>query len=1067
MFELKGAIFDLDGVVTNTAKTHSYAWKKIFDDYLQELSEKNGTEFVPFTLEDDYLVYVDGKPRLQGICSFLASRDIEMPLGSPGDGPEKTTAHGLATKKNNVFRNLISSNGADIFNSTIELVKELRKAGIKTGIASSSKNCRYILEVTGLIDLFETVVDGNVSLELKLKGKPHPDIFLQAAKNMGVDHNECMMVEDAISGVQSGKNGNFALVLGVARHGAKDKENLLQNGADIVVEDLSQITLKEIKEWFKSGIEQDSWKLSYYGFDPADENLRETLTTTANGYYGTRGCFPGTKEIRDIHYPGTYIAGVYNNIPTPMHGRPVYNNDFVNCPNWLLIEMKIGDGDFFNPMEEEIVYYHHELNIKKAIVKRSMIFKDFGNRETKLEISQFASMDNPHCGALKYKITPLNYSSSIVLRSSLDGTVINDGVPRYRSLKSKHLTTITNEIQNDTLYLHTKTTASGVSIYTRAKHDFEGDCELRKNTASEEEFIGQDFMFTAKEGKEYRLNKLITIYTSLDQDTEKPEQKSLESIAAMPDYEKLKTNHIKKWASLWDKGDIVVKNDRFSQKALRLHIYHLFSTASEHNKFIDAGMPARGLSGEAYRGHVFWDELYIFPFYNQHSPEVTRSLLMYRYRHLDQARQNAEKNGYRGAMYPWQTADTGHEETQEVHYNPVSDKWDPDLSRNQRHVSLAIAYNIWEYYYCTYDMDFLYKYGAEMMIEIARMWASMAKPDKKTGRYSITGVMGPDEFHEAYPGSDSPGLKDNAYTNILVSWLTHKTIEMTEHLPADVLKSLSKKIGFEMKESKEWEHLINKLNVSITSDGIIEQFEGYMNLKELDWDSYKEKYDDIHRMDRILKSENDSPDKYKVAKQADVLMLFYLLSPGQVCKILSLMGYTIDDEISFLEKNYEYYVNRTSHGSTLSHVVHSAVLKYCNAHKEDKWTWFQSALKSDINDTQGGTTREGIHTGVMGGTIDMVIKSFAGISRFKDHIEVSPRMPEIWDFISFKLLHKDHWLAFTISKNKIEVTQLKSNKVPLYIVVNGTSYELEGSDTLEIEYQESDRIFATDHSTAL
>ncbi len=1063
MFELKGAIFDLDGVVTKTARVHSVAWKKIFDDLLKKRSEEHCTEFIPFTRDEDYLVYVDGKPRLQGICSFLESREIELPMGSPDDGPEILTAHGLANKKNYIFREIIAQHGADIFESTVKLVKQMREEGIRTGVASSSKNCRYILETTKLIELFETVVDGNESTELGLKGKPEPDIFIKAAENMGLTPKECVMVEDAISGVQSGKNGNFALVLGVSRAG--DKEHLLANGADICVDDLSEISLEEIKEWFKTGIAQDSWKITYKGADPENENLRETLTTTGNGYFGTRGAFAGTKAVRDTHYPGTYIAGVYNNIATEVHGKPIYNNDFVNCPNWLLVELKIGDGEFFNPLTTDIISCSHELDMKKAVVERSVTFKDSEERVTTIETWNFASMANPHIGALRYRITPQNYSCSITLRSSIDGSVINDGVPRYRSLESKHLKTVVNEIQQNTVLLHTKTTASDIDIYIRAKHVFTGECEMQKGIVEADEIIGEDLTFIAREGKEYTLDKLVTIYTSLDQDTESAEKDSIELIKQMKDFEQLKAEHLQKWSNLWEKGDVIIEDDRLSQKTLRLHIYHLFVTASEHNKFIDAGMPARGLSGEAYRGHVFWDELYIFPFYNQHSPEITKALLMYRYRRLDQARDNAVEYGFKGAMYPWQTADTGLEETQIVHYNPVSGNWDPDLSRNQRHVSLAIAYNIWEYFYCTYDMDFLHNYGAEMMIEITRMWASMAKLDKKTGRYSISGVMGPDEFHECYPCTEEAGVKDNAYTNIMVSWLIHKTIEMAEHLPKSALEDLEKKIGFTVCETKEWDHLIHKLNVSITEDGILEQFEGYMDLRELDWDAYREQYGDIHRMDRLLKSENDSPDNYKLAKQADVLMLFYLLSPGQVCKILSLMGYTIPDELSFMEKNYEYYVKRTSHGSTLSHVVHSAVLKYLDTHQEDKWSWFYSALKSDIGDTQGGTTREGIHTGVMGGTVDMVIKSFSGISRYKDHLEVSPQLPEQWNRIAFKILHKGYWLHFSISKTTIIVTQLAGDSEPFGIVVEGEYYTLKDSESLEITYFTSDITERADTST--
>ena len=389
------------------------------------------------------------------------------------------------------------------------------------------------------------------------------------------------------------------------------------------------------------------------------------------------------------------------------------------------------------------------------------------------------------------------------------------------------------------------------------------------------------------------------------------------------------------------------------QKTTRLHIYHLIVAASPHNVRIDAGITARGLHGEAYRGHVFWDELYILPFYNLRFPQISRALLMYRYRRLDGARQYAAENGYRGAMYPWQTADGSDEETQSVHYNPADDSWGPDLSRRQRHVSIAIFYNVWRYVEDTGDRQFLRQYGAEMMLEIARFWASIAQWDSVSGKYSIAGVMGPDEFHEKLPGSDVPGVKDNAYTNILVVWLLEKTMEVIDSFSTGVLKRLKKKIGFTINETKKWQEIRQKLNVVMTENGIISQFDGYMGLKELNWDQYREKYGNIHRMDRILKAEGDSPDAYKVAKQADTLMTYYVLSPEAVCDILTQLNYAAVDPVEVMKKNYDYYEQRTSHGSTLSKVVHAIISSYMD-NEETAWQWFVEAMESDIYNTQGG-----------------------------------------------------------------------------------------------------------------
>ena len=205
------------------------------------------------------------------------------------------------------------------------------------------------------------------------------------------------------------------------------------------------------------------------------------------------------------------------------------------------------------------------------------------------------------------------------------------------------------------------------------------------------------------------------------------------------------------WDELWRVCDVGVPGDDRVQVLLRLYICRILHVCSHHTADLDAGVPARGLNGEAYRGHVFWDELFVYPFLNFRMPEVTRGLLMYRYRRLGEARAAAREAGIRGAMFPWQSGSEGKEETQRVHLNPLSGRWEPDLSHNQRHVNVAIFYNIWHYFQTTDDLAFLRRYGAEMMLEIARFWASIAHFNPERERYEIHGVMGPDEFHERYP----------------------------------------------------------------------------------------------------------------------------------------------------------------------------------------------------------------------------------------------------------------------------------------------------------------------------
>ena len=384
---------------------------------------------------------------------------------------------------------------------------------------------------------------------------------------------------------------------------------------------------------------------------------------------------------------------------------------------------------------------------------------------------------------------------------------------------------------------------------------------------------------------------MLTFWTSRDAATSDTLAKAGTAALWRHDFEGALKRHVSAWQELWRVCDVRVRGDERVQMLLRLHVSHILQVCSRHTADLDAGVPARGLNGEAYRGHVFWDELYVFPFLSFRIPEVTRELLMYRYRRLDEARAAAREAGFRGAMFPWQSGSEGKEETQRVHLNPLSGRWEPDLSRNQRHVNAAIFYNIWHYFQATRDLAFLRDYGAEMMVEIARFWASIAWFNPDRDRYEIHGVMGPDEFHEKYPGAEEGGLRNNAYTNVMVAWLCELAGDVLSLLPASRADALRARLEISEHELRLWQDMSRRMFVPFHGDGIISQFEGYEALGELDWDGYRAKYGNIQRLDRILRAEGDDPNRYKIAKQADAVMLFFLFSPNALRRLFERLGY--------------------------------------------------------------------------------------------------------------------------------------------------------------------------------
>ena len=1011
-------IFDLDGVITDTAATHSIAWKQMFDDFLRIHAEETSTPFREFTHEQDYLPYVDGKPRYQGVASFLESRGITLPFGAPEDAPSMETACGLGNTKNELFNQSIQAGNINVYQSTVDFMHSLRDAGIRIGVASSSKNAEVVLETVGLLDLIETRVDGVVSAQLGLQGKPQADIFTTACDNLGVYYDRAVIVEDAISGVQAGQNGGFGLVIGVARE--QNSIELRLNGADMVVEDMEEIDIRTIDNWLTKRLIGEQWSISYFDYHQGWEGTRETPLSVGNGFFGTRGAQEET-FAGEHNYPGTYIAGLYNRLESEIGGRMVSNEDFVNAPNWLPITFKIKGGEWFDPNTADIIHITRRLDLRTGILHRSMVVSDSQGYETRLVSQRLASMDDPHLAALRYQIVPLNYDKKVTVRSMLDGDIINAGVKRYSDLNEKHLEPVTEESKGNRTSLLVKTNQSNVLVAeasrllvaingSEMKPDFETVYSAGKVTTT--------FSVKAERGIALTVDKLVAIYTSNQKQDEDPLEAAQDALSEQYSFDLIKRDSIAAWEEIWEKIDIQIEGDRTAQKLIRLHLYHTMLTASPHNKDLDAGIPARGLSGEAYRGHIFWDELYILPFIDLHFPETVRSALMYRYRRLGQAQKYAQENGYQGAMFPWQSGSEGREETQTLHLNPLSGEWGADYSPLQRHVSLAVIYNIWEYLWVNNDQDFLENYGAEVFFAVCRFWAGKAHLNPETERYDISGVMGPDEFHEKYPDATKGGLRNNSYTNILVAWSLKRAFDLLEKMGAKAKTALLEKMRLDDEELARWQDISQKLTVPLSDEGVLEQFEGYFDLKELDWEHYQQEYDNIHRMDRILKAEGKSPDDYKVAKQADALMAFYVLGEMQVKEVLTDLGYAPPENL--LRENFYYYLSRTSHGSTLSRLVH-AYLAYKLGDKDLSWQLYTEALKSDYIDIQGGTTKEGIHAGVMTGTVYFALRAFAGLNLDGEILQLDPNLPSNWREMRFNVDFKNRQYSFEITPDTVRI----------------------------------------------
>ncbi|WP_395108437.1 glycoside hydrolase family 65 protein [Actinomadura sp. SCN-SB] len=760
------------------------------------------------------------------------------------------------------------------------------------------------------------------------------------------------------------------------------------------------------------------WLLAYDGYDPDWEGVRETLCTLGNGYFATRGAQPEA-TADGVHYPGTYIAGCYDRLASRVAGHTVVNEDLVNAPNWLPLTVRIEDGPWLRlaalASDGALLSHRQELDLRRGVLTRLLRFADAAGRVTRMTQRRIVSMDDPHLAALETTLVPENWSGRMEIRSAIDGRVTNCGVARYRLLNGSHLVPDGEGAHgHEAVWLSCRTATSRIGIAVAARTRVDAAAERR--THDERGWIGQDLTVQAQESVPVTVEKVVALFTTRDRAIEEPAEAARRRVDRAGTFDELLERHVGAWDRLWHRCQLDVDREDV-QRALNLHTFHLLQTVSVHTVDLDVGVPARGLHGEAYRGHVFWDELFVLPFLTLRFPEVARALLLYRWRRLPEARRAARREGHRGAMYPWQSGADGREETQRLHLNPRSGRWLPDHSHLQRHVGLAIAYNVWRFYEATGDAEFLAEYGAEMLLEIARFFADLAVHDSEGDRYEIRGVMGPDEYHDGYPGRDEPGLDNNVYTNVLAVWVLCRALDVLALLPADSREGLRERLGLTGEEITRMRDVSRKMRV-VFHDGVLSQFEGYADLEELDWDGYRRRYGDIRRLDRILEAEGDTPNRYRASKQPDVLMLFYLLSRQELDSVLTRLGYTPGPDL--IERTIAYYLPRTSHGSTLSAVVHAWLMARVDG--EEAWEFFLESLRSDIEDRQRGTTAEGIHLGAMAGTLNLVQRCYAGISTQGPVLHFDPRLPTGIGHVRLGLRYRGHWgIDVTCSRDRLRV----------------------------------------------
>jgi HAD superfamily hydrolase (TIGR01509 family) len=1014
---IRGAVFDLDGVLTDTASLHRRAWGETFTDCFADAAIELGAPIAPFT-DEDYLRLVDGRLRLDGARAVLVDRHLDR----DALGFLEARAKEIATRKDTRFQALLAEEGPAPYATSLAFLRELRRAGIGVAVATGSRHAREVLRRSGIETEIDVLVDGRVAEVSYLRGKPAPDTFLEAATRLGEPAERCLAIDDALNGVAAGRAGGF-VVVGVDRFGRH--RDFRRAGADIVVSDLGDLRM--------AGITPITDPLLLLDPDDDDdrEGVRESLFTLGNGYVATRGARAYVADDGH-HYPGTYFAGVFDRLSHQVGGGTMDEDALVNAPNWLSLSFAVEGGPWLG--SDSLVVKPRGLthDLSRGLLVRRFTVTDGSGRRTSVLERRLVSMAEPHLAALETHLVAENWSGHLEVRAELDGAVRDNETTEEQLLGGDHLELVEAEIVAKVAHLAVRTVQSQIVLAQAQRASITGG-GAKAHAQRSRTGVGQHFTLEVAEGQRVSCEKLVALHTSRDAATSDPLAAAGSTLETATGFSELLVDHEAAWARLWARSAVAVRDDTTEiQRLVNLHLFHVLQVASPHVVDRDVGIGARGLHGEGYLGHIFWDELFVLPMITRRYPSVARSLLSDRAHRLKAAQAGAAAEGHRGAMFPWQSASDGRDETPHLLYNARSGHWVEDRSRYQRHVGLAVAFNFWQYFETTGDQQHLFDVGAEVILNIALYFADLARFDEGLGRYRICGVIGPDEFHDGYPWRSEPGVDDNAYTNIMTAWLLERSLALVDLLRQSGRGELLERVGLGGAELEHFEDVSRRLHVPFMGE-VLAQFDGYERLEELDLDAYRTRYGDLGRLDLILEAEGDTVRRYQVAKQPDALMTLFLFSAEELRRVLGRLGYGFDADA--IRKTIDYYTSRVTHGSSLSRVVHA----WINARldRASSWRYLSEALEADVLDINRGATREGIHLGAMAGTIDIFERCYPGLEIREGALWLNPSLPDELTTVAFRVDYLSHLLEIKIGHEVVTIESPASPSPPVQVRIAG------------------------------
>ncbi len=933
-------IFDLDGVITDTAEYHYQAWQRLADEESLPFDRAANERCRGISRRESLLVVLGGRP----------ATDEQM--------------QAMMARKQRYYEESLDRIGPnDLLPGVASLLDTLDAAGIPYALASASKNARPVCERLGIAHRLAALADG-YSVE---RQKPYPDLFRFAAAGLGAPAAGCLVVEDAAAGVEAAlAAGMPALALGPAdRFGG-----LLGRGRVTRRDDLRGVTLDELAA---AAAFDPVWHVVQTGFAPAaaaELHHTETIFTLGNGRFATRGTF-------EEGYPGesalTFVHGIWDDMP-------IVFTELVNLPNWLRLNLTI-DGDDFRLDQGRVLDFRRYTDLRAGVLRRAVLWQAPNGKTVDLLFERFIAYPRQHVAAIRVLVTAVSHPCAVAVRAGIDGHVANQDL--------LHLNLADQGKNGDAVWLraHTRHTGRAVAVAASLAAETSAADSLPLAPDLCPGYPALSAAADLKPGQTLQLDKLVAITTDRDPsqtsevaDTSGVSTRALAELSGAT-YDRLRAEHVAAWGAVWREGDVHIEGDEEAQLAMRFNLFQLLAAAPQHDERVSIG--AKTLSGYGYRGHVFWDtEIFILPYLIYTFPTLARNMLMYRYHGLPGARRKAAGNGFPGAQFPWESAETGDEVTPTwvPHFSDPKKLvriWTGDI---QIHITADIAYAIMQYWRVTGDDAFLRDYGAEMVLDGARFWGERAELEEADGRrrYAIRGVIGPDEYHEH--------VDNNSFTNYMCRWHLQTALGVYEWLrdrhPA-AAADLADRLRLTPETLERWQDVIEHITLLYDADtGLFDQFEGFFDRERIDPEVFRTADRSLQVIFGI-----EGANERQVLKQADVIMLLCLFRDAFDSRVW--------------QTNWDTYMPITDHryGSSLGPSFHAWAA--CEVGLPDEaYAHFMLAARADLRNPRGNAG-DGIHAASTGGVWQAAVFGFAGLRPTVDGWTLRPQLPRHWRRLAF------------------------------------------------------------------